>query len=109
MLKITIEEGAKTIGLKLEGRIVGPWVAEVDRTWHSLAPSLDGKKLSIDLCGVTYVDSEGREVLADIYRQTHAQFKADTPLIRYFVEEAKNNSSHNRNGKGASNERPLWL
>lgn len=109
MLKITIQEGARAISLKLEGRLVGPWVAELERTWHSLAPSLHGKKLSVDLCGVTYIDAEGREVLAEIYRQTHAQFKADTPLTKYFVEQAQNSNSHNGNGKRASNERSLWL
>jgi ABC-type transporter Mla MlaB component len=109
VLKITIQEGTKTISLKLEGRIVGPWVSEFDRTWHSLVPSLDGKKLSVDLRGVTYIDSEGREVLAEIYRQTHAQFKADTPLTKYFVEEAKSSCSNNGNGKGATNEGSLWL
>ena len=56
------------MSIKLEGRIVGPWVAEFDRTWHSLASSLDGKKLSVDLRGVTYIDSEGREVLAEIVK-----------------------------------------
>jgi len=108
MLKVTIQEGAKAIELKLEGRIVGAWVSEFDRAWHSLAPSLDGKKLSVDLRGVTYIDTEGREVLSDIYRQTHAQFKADSPLTKYFVEEAKSNS-HNGNGKGASHERSVWV
>lgn len=109
MLKITIQEGARNVSLKLEGRVVGPWVAEFERTWHSLAPSLDGKKLSVDLCGVTYIDSEGREILAEIYRQTRAQFSADTPLTKYFVEQAQNSNSHNGNGKGASNERSLWV
>ena len=109
MLKITIQEGANAIELKLEGRIVGPWVAEFAQAWRSLAPSLDGKKLLVDLRGVTYVDSEGRDVLAQIYRQTHAQFTADTPLIKYFVDEAKNSISFNGNAKGASNERSLWL
>lgn len=109
MLKITIQEGARAVTLKLEGRVVGPWVAEFDRTWQSLAPSLDGKKLSVDLRGVTYINTEGTEILAEIYRQTHAQFKADTPLTKYFVEQAKDNNSHNGDEKGASNERSLWL
>ncbi len=91
MLKITIQEEAKKVRLKLEGRIVGPWVTELDRTWHSLGPSLDGKTLSVDLCGVSYIDREGRGVLADIYRQAHAVFEANTPLTEYFVQEARSN------------------
>jgi ABC-type transporter Mla MlaB component len=104
VLRITINEEANKVMLKLEGRIVGLWTTELDRTWHSLGSSLDGKKLSVDLCGVSYVDREGREVLADIYRQTQAQFKADTPLTEYFAQEARSNGFKNGNGneKGAS-------
>jgi hypothetical protein len=90
--------------LKLEGRIVGPWTAELERTWHSLGPSLAGRKLSLDLCGVSYIDREGRGVLADIYRKTHARFETDTPLMEYLAQEARSDSSKNGNGieKGAS-------
>jgi hypothetical protein len=104
VLRITIQEEAKKVMLKLEGRIVGPWAAEFDRTWHSLGPSLDDKKLFVDLCGVSYIDGQGRGILADIYRRTHAQFAADTPLTEYFAEEARasnfENGSGNRNGHG---------
>ena len=86
--------------LKLEGRIVGPWSAELDRTWQGLRPSLDDKKLVIDLCGVTYIDSHGRGVLANIYRQTKAQFQTDTPLTQYFAQEARTTSLKNGNGIG---------
>lgn len=104
MLRITIHDEAAKVTLKLEGRIVGPWTAELDRTWHSLGPSLNNKKLSVDLCGVSYIDREGRGILADIYRHTRARFEADTPLMEYFVQEAQNSSSKNGNGteKGAS-------
>ena len=83
--------------LKLEGRIVGPWTAELDRTWHSLDSSLAGKSLSVDLSGVSYIDHDGRGILADIYRKTRARFQTDTPLMEYFAQEA-------RNGKGGKAE-----
>jgi hypothetical protein len=102
VLRITIQEEAKKVMLKLEGRIVGPWTAELDRTWHSLGPSLEGRKLSIDLCAVSYIDRQGRGILADIYRQTHAQFTADTPLTDYFAEEAR--ASNFENGSGKRND-----
>jgi ABC-type transporter Mla MlaB component len=104
VLRITINEEAKKITLKLEGRVVGPWAEELERTWHSLGRSLDDKKLSVDLCGVAYVDRQGRGILADIYRRTHARFEADTPLTQYFAEEARNsnfnNGDENVNGSG---------
>jgi hypothetical protein len=97
VLRITIDDKANPVRLKIEGRIVGPWVAELDRTWHSLSPSLGERKLCVDLCGVSYIDYEGRRILADIYQQTQAQFTTDTPLAEYFAEEARASS---KNGSG---------
>jgi hypothetical protein len=92
VLRITIHEEPKKVMLKLEGRIVGPWTTELDRTWHSLGPSLAGRKLTVDLCGVSYIDREGRGVLADIYREAQAEFQTDKPLTEYFVQEARSES-----------------
>jgi hypothetical protein len=105
VLRITINEKANKVMLKLEGRIVGPWTAEFDRTWHSLGPSLRDKKLSVNLCGVSYIDREGRGILADIYRQTRAQFQTDTPLTEYFAQEARSSSSKNGNSNGNATEK----
>jgi hypothetical protein len=98
VLRITINDEANPVRLKLEGRIVGPWVAELDRTWQSLGPSLGKRNLCVDLCGVSYIDQEGRRILAEIYGQTQAQFETDTPLAEYFAEEART-SSNNGNSK----------
>ena len=102
MLRITLQEEDDKLTLKLEGRIVGPWTAELDRTWNSLSPSLNDKKVSIDLCGVSYIDRDGRGILADMYRQTHAHFEANTPLTRYFADEvrASNFETISREGNG---------
>ena len=103
MLRITINEEAAKVILKLEGRIVGPWTAELDRTWHSLGPSLDGRKLAVDLCGVSYIDHEGRKLLAEMYRETGAQLQTNTPLTEYFAQEARSSTLQNGNGNGNGN------
>jgi hypothetical protein len=88
MLKITVEEseGAETI--KLEGKIAGPWVEELNRTWHALTPSLGRKQLELDMRGVGFVDGKGRQLLREIYQQTNACFLTDSPLMQYFADEA---------------------
>lgn len=88
MLRITVREGLKTQTIQLEGKIIGPWVEEFSRTWHSLAPSLGSKKLHLDLRSVAFVDAEGRQLLREIYQKTNACFLADSPLTRYFAEDA---------------------
>jgi ABC-type transporter Mla MlaB component len=88
-LRITIHEEPQASTLQLEGRLAGPLVSELDRTWRSLAASLGSKKLLVDLCGITQIDLNGRQVLADIHRGTGAEFVADTPMTKYFAEEAR--------------------
>lgn len=87
-LKITIQDGAESVTLKIEGRVVGPTVRELNGAWQDLAPSLASRKLSVDLRGVTFIDAAGRNVLAEIHSKTNAQFLANTPMTKYFAEEA---------------------
>ncbi len=80
--------------LKLEGRVIGPWVKEFEVAWRSLAASLGQRKLLVDLAGVTYMDSEARDLLAEIHSETGAEFLADTPMTKYFAEQARRSTKH---------------
>jgi hypothetical protein len=97
VLKITVLESPEAVTLKPEGKIFDAWVAEFRRAWQDLIPSLGSRKLRLDLCGVTFVDENGRKLLAEIYGKTKAEILADSPLTKYFAEEAMRKIS--RNGK----------
>jgi hypothetical protein len=86
--------------IKLEGRLSGPWVGELDRTWRSIVPRLAARKVSLDLRAVASVDADGRRLLREIYQKGGAAFLADTPLTRYFVEQATRNGRES-GGEGA--------
>jgi anti-anti-sigma regulatory factor len=88
LLRITVHEQSGATTLKLEGKIAGPWVPELDRAWQSLIGSLGTKRLVVDLRGVTHLDAGGGQVLADIYQRSGAQFIADNPMTKYFAEQA---------------------
>jgi hypothetical protein len=92
MLRITIHDGAMAQTIQLEGKIAGPWVEEFSRTWHSLAPSLGSKILHLDLRDVAFVDAKGRQLLREIYQGTNAYFVSDSPLTRYYAEDAMQQS-----------------
>jgi anti-anti-sigma regulatory factor len=64
-------------------------VKEFQEIWSSLAPSFRSKQVTIDLRGVTQMSADGRQILAEIYKQTNAKILADTPMTIYFAEEAK--------------------
>lgn len=64
MLRITrqpIDE--TTILFKLEGKLLGPWIEEIQR-------SIDGSvsSITLDLSDLTFADSAGIQVLADLIR-----------------------------------------
>lgn len=88
-VRISIQEEPGEVRLKLEGRVAGPGASEFDRTWRSLAPSLDSRKLVVDLCGVLHMDSQARQLLLEIHRKTGAHFLADTPMTNYYADEAR--------------------
>lgn len=86
-LRITVEENTQAIVVKLEGRIVGPWAAELDRLWEKTSPTLDSRKLSLDLRETTYADAGGIRALRAIYSQTEAAILTSTPWTQYLAEE----------------------
>ncbi len=88
MLKITVLEKPEAVAIKLEGRLGGPWTIELARTWKALAPSLNSRRCSLDLCDVTYVDTGGRHLLREIYEESRAAFISNTPLSEHFAADA---------------------
>jgi hypothetical protein len=67
MLRITVYKNASLITLKLEGKIAGAWVGELERAWLDQA---DQKKLvRVDLSGVTFVAEEGKGLLGRMFER----------------------------------------
>jgi anti-anti-sigma regulatory factor len=58
MLKIvSLESHDRSLILHLEGRVMGPWVAELRRSCD--AALTGGSALTLDLGGVSFIDGEG--------------------------------------------------
>lgn len=75
------------VTLKLEGRVAGPWVAELSCVWAEIGPELNSRTLSIDLKDTTYADAAGIEVLREIHSAGHAELRANSPWTQYLAEE----------------------
>jgi len=86
-LRITFHEQDNLIKLTLEGRLVGPWVAELRRAWTETAPRLGTKKLSLDLRDLTFSNEEGRQVLRAIVTQTGAEIGFNSPFTSYLAQQ----------------------
>ena len=92
-LRITSQDTAEALEMRLEGRVAGPWASELDRVWLEAAPRLQSRKLVIDLHNVTYADASGKQVLRGIYAQTHAELVATTPWTQFLAEEVTANKA----------------
>lgn len=88
-LRITFQNSAEAVEMKLEGRVAGPWAGELNRVWVEAAPQFAHKKLIIDLHNVTYADAAGKQALRAIYDQTHAELVAGTPWTQFLAEEVR--------------------
>ena len=65
MLKITTHDNGKRTVLELDGKLVGPWVNELERVWY-LAERAGS--VHVVLKEVGFIDDNGKELLARVYR-----------------------------------------
>jgi anti-anti-sigma regulatory factor len=69
MLKITTLTNAESTVLRLEGRLAGTWVQELETCWNLTVDTMTNHPLSVDLSAVTYIDSDGKDLLRRIHQQ----------------------------------------
>src|SRR5262245_48638617 len=69
MLMITVETEAAGVVLRLDGRLAGPAVSELERNWQAAAVKVPRRRVLVDLKGVLSVDGRGREFLAHVHRR----------------------------------------
>lgn len=66
MLRITREGDSDSPTLRLEGRIVGPWVEVLRKAWNESVVPLERRTVAIDLGEVSFADRDGRALLLEL-------------------------------------------
>jgi hypothetical protein len=67
MLRITVSDDEKAAIFKMEGKLTDEWVCEAEKTWTAFSGNARGNRIVVDLCGVSFVDDAGRELLARMH------------------------------------------
>ena len=67
MLKITAHIDPSSAVFELEGKLAGPWVAELEEYWRKTA--ISDRPVRLMLCRVTFVDQDGKRLLAAMHRE----------------------------------------
>lgn len=86
MFKISIVESPGLRRLVLEGKLISPWTAEVERAWRNAAADLDGRKLIVDLTNVTVISTDGEKTLFQLMRDG-AKFCCAGVLTKHVLKQ----------------------
>ncbi len=86
MLRITVHDKPRALTFRLEGRLAGPWLRELEECWQSSLSRRGKPSLCVDLTGVTFIDAAGQACLAALQRQG-AEFLAADCLTKAVVDE----------------------
>ena len=69
MLRVYVHDEVPVTSLVVEGKLVGPRVEELDKCWESAVAAHPRRSMLVDLAHVTFIDSEGRALLARMRRK----------------------------------------
>lgn len=79
MLKISeASKSNHSVTLKLEGRVVGPWVDELRQVCEALLT--EARALKLDLTDLTYADADGVAVLSN-FKSRGVRFNNCSPFL----------------------------
>jgi outer membrane protein len=88
MMKATQSRQDEQIVIKVEGRVAGLWVAELEQSWNQASTAQGPSAVLVELAGVSFVDEAGRELLAKMSR-AGTRLAAAGCLARAIVEEVE--------------------
>ncbi len=101
MLRITIEERDDQVIFRVEGKLTGPWVIELERCWRSTRDRATGKSFGVDLDGVDFIDDPGKALLKEM-ASAGVQLIATGLMMRWTVQHIV--SSHYMNSMEDTSE-----
>jgi outer membrane protein len=96
MLRITTEKSQGKLTLTVEGKLAGPWVEALAQSWKDLRASSSHENLSVNLCGVIFIDAAGKALLKEIHKEggrLAAVGCLNQAIVREIATEATGESS----------------
>jgi ABC-type transporter Mla MlaB component len=87
MLRIHTDKEAEAISIRLEGKLIHPWVDELVQVWMEHAHrNRNGCEIRVDLSEVSYVDARGKALLVTMHRMG-ATLQGSGPFITAVIDE----------------------
>lgn len=86
MLRITTEESYSLTTFRLEGKLKGDWVQELEQCWTHARSAFPEMQFSIDLNNVEFVDESGNALLTRMVSHG-ASLEANSNLMMLLLVE----------------------
>ena len=86
MFRATVEHHGDLVTLRIEGRLSGPCLSELENCWQQIAAGNGNRQLVVDLKEVTFVSSQGKHLLEKLCR-AGARLTGDGLMTRALVEQ----------------------
>ncbi|HEY6293141.1 MAG TPA: hypothetical protein VI455_16440 [Terriglobia bacterium] len=88
MLRITLVPESEPTTLRVEGKLSGPWVHELEHSWDEISKCKPTKRVTVELSDVTFVSSEGRELLRSLLHRG-ADLQSRSLMTRFILGQVK--------------------
>jgi len=88
VLKITTATDGNSVALKLEGRVEGPWVEVLRKSWADAAARDGRARIVVDLDGVASADARGRLLLLEMQKRGVGLVKP-SGFMRQMLEQGR--------------------
>jgi hypothetical protein len=86
MMRITVGDDTGCSLIKVEGMLVGPWVAELDHCWRQTRNCRPLATVRLDLNEATHIDAAGKQLLGQMHK-AGATLIASSCLMKAVVQE----------------------
>jgi outer membrane protein len=103
MLRITTERKRGKLVLTVEGRLAGPWVSTLEQSWRDARAGSPTERVSVNLCGVSFIDPAGKTLLKEIHHQG-GQLSAEGCLNQAIIREISKQGSRSKTDDADHNE-----
>lgn len=92
MLRIDSLNENELTTLRVEGKLVGPWVRELERCWQKAVAERPSQIVRINLSAVGFIDSQGKQLLCRMHKQG-AELVPTGCFMKSIVDEIEREAS----------------
>jgi hypothetical protein len=85
MLKITVTNTARAERWTLHGRLVAPWLSELETSWKMACRAIRRRRRIVNLDEVTFIDKGGERLLRSMSKQG-AKLVASDVYVKHVLD-----------------------